>query len=426
MLDLEVSEELRDARDRDLLNALVFGVLRWRARLDYLIARFSKTPLSKLDPPILNVLRMALFQLLFLTRIPPSAAVNTAVDLAKSMSAPWVGAFVNAVLRKAAAGHAAVVFPDPSREPVEALAATWAFPEWLVKRWIDRYGVEPAAALCESINIIPPLTLRVNTLKTTRSAVMAALSPEAEKVEPTAAAPDGIRVRGLRKRLTELTGFQQGWFQVQDEAAQLVSLLLAPRPGETVLDACAGRGGKTGHLAQLMQNQGLLVATDTSGQRLAELMKEMRRLGVSIVSCQEAGLGSPITVAPAKGFDRVLLDAPCSGLGTLRRNPDIKWAAGRKDLRRYHDSQLKLLQQAAEQLRPGGVLVYAVCSPEPEETVDVVADFLAGNPGFEADRNASDPPGPIPGLVDSHGFLQTYPHLRYMDGFFAARIKFKA
>ena len=417
---------LRDARDRDLLNALVFGVLRWRGRLDYLIAQFSKTPLSKLDPPVLNVLRTALFQLVFLTRIPPSAAVHTAVDLAKSMSAPWVASFVNAVLRRAAAEHATVSFPDPQDEPVKALAAIWAFPEWLVKRWIDRYGLKPAEAICESINSIPPLTLRVNTLKATRSDVMAALSPDADRIEAASEAPDGIRVHGLRKRLTELAGFQQGWYQVQDEAAQLVSLLLAPRPGETVLDACAGRGGKTGHLAQLMGNQGVVAALDPSGPRLAELKQEMRRLGVSIISSQEASLGSPLAVAPPRGFDRVLLDAPCSGLGTLRRNPDIKWAAGKKDLPRCHDTQLKLLQQAAEHVKAGGVLVYAVCSPEPEETVNVLRAFLAGNSEFETDGNASDLPEPVRPLLDPQGFLQTYPHLRYMDGFFAARLRRKA
>ncbi|MGE5255364.1 MAG: 16S rRNA (cytosine(967)-C(5))-methyltransferase RsmB [Hyphomicrobiales bacterium] len=423
MEGLDETADLRDPRDRDLLNALVFGVLRWRGRLDYLIARFSKTPLSKLDSPILNVLRTALFQLVFMTRIPPSAAVHTAVNLAKTLSAPWVGAFVNAVLRKAAAEHATVGFPDPEDEPVKALAAVWSFPEWLVKRWIDRYGREQAAELCESINSIPSLTLRVNTLKATRSEVIAALLPEAEKVEAAAAAPDGIRVHGPRKRLKALAGFQQGWYQVQDEAAQLVSLLLAPCPGETVLDGCAGRGGKTGHMAQLMGNRGVLVALDPSSARLTELRQEMQRLGVSIVSSLEAGLDTPIAAAPRQGFDRVLLDAPCSGLGTLRRNPDIKWAAGRKDLRRYHDIQLRLLKQAAGHVKAGGVLVYAVCSPEPEETVDVIHAFVAKNPEFTSDGHAPDLPESVRPLMDPQGFLQTYPHLRYMDGFFAARLR---
>jgi 16S rRNA (cytosine967-C5)-methyltransferase len=426
MEGVEAVDGLRGGRDRDLLNAILFGVLRWRGRLDYFIARFSKTPLAKIDHPVLNILRVGLFQLLFLTRIPPSAAVHTPVDMAKSMVAPWVGAFVNAVLRKAAAESDSVRFPDPRQEPVAALAAAWAFPEWLVERWMGRYGAEAAALLCESINVIPPLTLRTNTLKARRTDLMAALAAEADGVEAASVAPEGIRVAGLRSRLTDLGSYQQGWFQVQDEAAQLVSLLLAPRPGETVLDACAGRGGKTGHLAQLMGNQGTLVALDRSGARLATLGEEMRRLGVSIVSCREANLADGLAAELPGSFDRVLVDAPCSGLGTLRRNPDIKWAAGRKDLGRYHQTQLTLLERAAERVRPGGALVYAVCSPEPEETVDVLRTFLAKNPRFQTERDIHDLPQAARPLFEPQGFLQTYPHLRYMDGFFAVRLRFKA
>jgi len=422
---MEASGGLRDGRDRDLLNAILFGVLRWRARLDYIIARFSKTPLDKIDLPILNILRAGVFQLIFLTRIPPSAAVNTSVEMAKSMGAPWVAAFVNAVLRRAAAEHGSVRFPDPRREPVRSMAATWAFPEWLTERWMGRFGADLTAELFESINAVPPLTLRANTLKTQRADLVAALQTEAKAVEACTLAPDGLRVEGLRTRMTALSSFRQGWFQVQDEAAQIVSLLLAPRPGEAVLDACAGRGGKTGHIAQLMGNQGTLVALDRSATRLAALREEMRRLGVSIVSCREADLsGGYAEVAPDR-FDRVLLDAPCSGLGTLRRNPDIKWAEGRKDLGRYHQTQLALLKRAAERVERGGVLVYAVCSSEPEETVEVLRTFLAENPRFQSDGDDREIPETVRPLLDAQGFLQTYPHLRYMDGFFAARLQLK-
>jgi 16S rRNA (cytosine967-C5)-methyltransferase len=425
MEGMEASGGLRDGRDRDLLNAILFGVLRWRGRLDYIIERFSKTPLAKIDLPILNILRVGVFQLVFLTRIPPSAAVHTSVEMAKSMGAPWIGAFVNAVLRRTAAEHGSVRYHDPQKEPVRSLAAAWAFPEWLTERWLGRFGAGLTAELFESINAIPPLSLRANTLKTRQADLMARLQAEAKAVEACTLAPDGIRVEGLRTRMTALSSFQQGWFQVQDEAAQLVSLLLAPRPGETVLDACAGRGGKTGHIAQLMSNQGTLVALDRSGARLAALKEEMRRLGVSIVSCREASLSDDCAAEAPARFDRVLLDAPCSGLGTLRRNPDIKWAADRKDLGRYHQTQFALLERAAERVAPGGLLVYAVCSPEPEETVDVVRMFLAKNPQFQTDRDVHDLPEPVRPLLDPQGFLQTYPHLRYMDGFFAARLRLK-
>jgi 16S rRNA (cytosine967-C5)-methyltransferase len=342
--------------------------------------------------------------------------------MAKAMSAPWVASFVNAVLRRAAAEHTAVTFPDAGSAPVQALAAECSFPEWLMERWIERYGSKTTAVLCDAINTIPPLTLRVNTLKTSRADLMAALGSAAEHVEAAVLAPEGIRVRGLRSRLTDLTVFQQGWFQVQDEAAQLVSLLLNPRPEEKVLDACAGRGGKTGYLAQLMQNRGELVAMDTSAGRLAQLEAELRRLGISNTSIRKTDREGTTVVDVRERFDRILVDAPCSGLGTLRRNPDIKWTAAKQGLQRHRNTQLRLLEQSSNYLKPRGVLVYAVCTPEPEETVEVVKAFLAAHPAFHVDRELQVPE-PIGPILDPAGFLQTYPHLRYMDGFFAARLR---
>jgi 16S rRNA (cytosine967-C5)-methyltransferase len=414
---------LPDRRDRDLFNALVFGVLRWRGRLDYILARFSKLPAAKIEPAVLNILRVGLFQLVHLTRVPPSAAVNTAVNLAKSLATPRTAAFVNAVLRRAAAEHSRVIFPDFTRAPVKALAAEASFPEWLLERWLNRYGPQDARALCESINLIPPLTLRANTLKASRADLMAALKGQADAVEATARAADGVRVRGLQKKLPELAAFQDGWFQVQDEAAQLVSVLLDPQPGEHVLDACAGRGGKTGHIAQLMRNRGTILAVDTSAVRLAQLREEMRRLGVGIAEAEEWDVAAGGAARHAGRFDRILLDAPCSGLGTLRRNPDIRWASSPKQLRPLAGMQLRLLEGAAAALKPRGVMVYAVCSPEPEETEAVVKAFLEKNRGFRVDREPRDLPAAVRTLTGPMGFLQTYPHLQDMDGFFAARLK---
>jgi 16S rRNA (cytosine967-C5)-methyltransferase len=424
--DLDAAGAIRDPRDRDLLNALVFGVLRWRGRLDFILARFSKTPLSKIDPPVLAVLRLALFQLLFLTRIPPSAAVHSAVDAAKAVAAPWVASFVNAVLRRAAADHSGVVFPDRKTRPIQALACAESCPEWLAERWLARYGLEPTAELCAGINRLPTLTLRANTLRASREDLISSMNSIAAEASPAGIAPDGVIVGGLKVALTGSEAFRQGWFQVQDEAAQLVTVLLDPRPGEAVLDACAGRGGKTGHIAQLMQNRGQLLALDRSGARLSQLREEMARLGVSSASIHEADLLQPGACPPAGPFDRVLLDAPCSGLGTLRRNPDIKWSARPKDLPRFQGIQARLLLQASAWLKPGGTLVYAVCSPEPEETVEVVQALLAANPCIRIERDAVNLPAALRPLIDSHGFLQTYPRLGYMDGFFAVRLKIKA
>jgi 16S rRNA (cytosine967-C5)-methyltransferase len=424
--ELDAAEAIQDPRDRDLLQALVFGVLRWQGRLDFILSRFSKTPLPKIEPLVLAILRLALFQILFLTRIPPSAAVHSAVETAKVIAGPWVAPFVNAVLRRAALEHSCVVYPDRRTQPVQALAAEESCPEWLVGRWVARYGVETATDLCASINRLPTLTLRANTLKASREDLVSSLSTIAAKVTSAKAVPDAVIVSGLRPALNEVDVFRKGWFQVQDEAAQLVTVLLNPLPGETVLDACAGRGGKTGHIAQLMKDQGKLVALDQSPARLSQLMNEMARLGISIVSICEADLLRPETFKPAEAFDRILLDAPCSGLGTMRRNPDIKWAAHKRDLRRFHGIQVRLLQQVSAWLKPQGTMVYAVCSPEPEETVEVVETFLSKNPRFQIDRDSEELPETIQRMVDSQGFLQTYPHMSYMDGFFAVRLKIKS
>jgi 16S rRNA (cytosine967-C5)-methyltransferase len=375
----------------------------------------------RIDPPVLNVLRVAVFQLAFMDRIPASAAVNTAVEITKSAAKPWAAAFVNAVLRKAATGHASVPFPNPETEPVRALATDGSLPLWLAERWVGRHGYPQAAELCAAVNTLPPLTVRANALKTDREALAGALRSQARAAEPTAFAPDGVRVEALQPRIPELASFRDGWFQVQDEAAQLVSLLLAPRPGEQVLDACAGRGGKTGHLAALMANRGEIIAIDNSRARLDQLETEMRRLGVGIVTAREADLADARAL-PDRVYERVLLDAPCSGLGTLRRNPDIKWSAEKRNLERYHRIQATLLAQAGRLTAVGGTLVYAVCSPEPEETTDVLRAFLAGHDGFAMDLDVSGLPEPARSLVTAEGFLHTGTQLRYMDAFFAVRL----
>jgi len=421
--ELDRAGTLRDRRDRDLLQALVFGTLRWQGRLDFILSHFSKIPLRKIEPPVLASLRLALFQIMFLTRVPPSAAVHSAVETAKAMAGTRAAPFVNAVLRRAAAEHSTVVFPDLQNLPAAAIAAQWSCPAWLVERWIERYGVEQTADLCAALNRLPPLTLRANTLKTSRADLAAALRSCALETAPAGTAPDALQINGLKVPLCDLDACRRGWFQVQDEASQLVSMMLDPQPGETVLDACAGRGGKTGHLAQLMQNRGRLLALDHSASRLSQLRDEMGRLGISMVAVCQADLMQTDARKIHGAFDRILLDAPCSGLGTLRRNPDIKWSAHQKDLNRYRDIQTRLLERVSAWLKPQGSLVYAVCSPEPEETLEVVEAFITRKPEFRIGGLAGGLPEVVRPLIDAHGFLQTYPHLSYMDGFFAVRLK---
>jgi 16S rRNA (cytosine967-C5)-methyltransferase len=405
---------MADRRDRALLNALVYGVLRWRARLDWIIAHFSKTPLVNIDPPILNILRLGLFQIMYLDRVPDSAAVNTSVEMAKSIAAIWTVRFVNGLLRNAIRHYKDVAYPDIEKNPASALSVNKSFPEWLIRRWLERFGTEETENLCDAMNAIAPLTLRVNTLKTKREALITEIRDDVEKAEITPYSPTGIFCINLKKPLSDMTTFQNGCFQVQDEAAQLAVYLLDPQPGEKILDACAGLGGKTVAIAQLMNDQGMIVASDKDARKLSRLDAEMTRLGVSIVKTSVQDLEK--TPSSDEQFDKVLLDAPCSGLGVMRRNPDIKWAASKKNIKRYAQKQQVLLENSAVFVKPGGCLTYIVCSTEPEETDAVIHDFLSRHHEFEI---KADCPAIVRPVVNELGYFRTFPHLHGTDGFFA-------
>jgi len=411
------------SRDKGLIYALVYGVLRWRGNLDWIIGHFSKTPLNQVDPGVVNILRIGLFQIKFLSRIPVSAAVNTSVEMTKFIAPPWVVGYVNATLRNAAKEYQTVPFPELSEDPVNAIASEKSFPKWLSKRWVNRLGIKETFALCDAINSIPPITIRTNSLKSTREKLMNSLMFEVEHIVKTHYSSNGISFSNPKKPISEIKAFEKGWFQVQDEAAQLVTLFLNPQPGETVLDACAGLGGKTGHIAQKMKNHGRLVAMDKDKRKLQRLEVEMNRLGVSTVSILPHDLNYPLRGNRVEMFDRILLDAPCSGLGVLRRNPDTKWSMSKKKLSRHKEKQTRFLKNLIHLVKPSGVLVYAVCSTEPEESRAVVKDFLNKHSEFAIEKDRTGLPAKANHLIDQDGFLRTFPHLHGMDGFFSACLK---
>jgi 16S rRNA (cytosine967-C5)-methyltransferase len=421
--DIPRHDRYLSRRDRALFTALVFGVLRWRNRLDHIIHHFSNIPVQKIEPGVLNILRLGLFQIIYLDRIPASAAVNTSVEMTKQIGAFRAAGFVNALLRKSAADYGGVCFPAFENDPIAFLSTDQSMPGWLAKRWLNRFDKESLMILCNTINSVPPITVRTNTLKTAREKLILSLENEVERIEPATTAPDGIRLFNPKRSIFDLTAFNSGWFQVQDEAAQLVSLLLNPQPGESVLDACAGLGGKTAHLAQLMQNKGNLLAVDKDENRLRQLDSEMQRLGVSIVrtACRDLNLSPG---AKLQGdFDRVLLDAPCSGLGVMRRNPDIKWNSSEADLKRHARVQKRFLENLARRVKLNGILVYAVCSIEPEENEAVIAAFLKKHAEFVIDKNPGRLPETLHSLVEPATGLKTLPLLNHMDGFYFVRLK---
>jgi 16S rRNA (cytosine967-C5)-methyltransferase len=404
---------------------MVYGVLRWRGRLDHVIAHFSDSPISRIQPSVLNILRLGLFQIIFLDRIPVSAAVNTAVELTKKTQRSRAAGFVNALLRKAAVHYSEVPFATFQQDPLAYLTTAQSIPKWLAKRWLKRLPAEIIIILSKSINTIPPITLRTHTLKTNRERLGRSLENQVDHLALTPFAPDGICIRNPKKSIQDLAAFKKGWFQVQDEAAQLVSLLLDPQPGECVLDACAGLGGKTAHMAQLMQNQGLITALDNNPEKLRLLNAEMQRLSVSIVKTVSEDLDRYPVESPSDRYDRILVDAPCSGLGVMRRNPDIKWNSSAAALVRRSETQKRILINLAARVKPNGILVYAVCSMEPEENEAVIQDFLKNQPDFVIDNDLGKLPAAFRASINPDTGFTTLAFIEHMDGFFLARLKRK-
>ncbi len=416
--DLKIS-----SRDRNFLNALIFGVLRWRGNLDWIITRYSKTPLAKINPAVLNILRLGMYQIFFLDRVPDSAAVNTSVEMAKHAAPPWVVKYVNAVLRNAIRNRESLPFPSIVKNPLEAISIKQSFPQWLIKRWIKRFGVDACEKLCDAMNVIPPITVRCNTIKTQRNELLEMLVSEAESVSLSTVSPDGLCFVRPKQSIHEFSVFKKGLFQVQDEAAQLITFLLAPESDEMVLDACAGLGGKTGHIAQQMRNSGQIIAVDQDQKKLTQLNDAMQRLGVSNVTTCMHDFKTPMQEFQNTGFDRILLDAPCSGLGVIRRNPDTKWSVSLQNLQQYAKKQLWLLENVSTLLKTGGTLVYVVCSFEPEENEVVIRNFLKTHEDFVIQTDFKNLPFDMNQFSDSEGFFRTFPHIHDMDGFFAVCFK---
>ena len=413
---------VRDDRDRALAAEIASGVQRWRAALDHLIAEFSKRPISRLDPEVVEILRLSAYQLLHLTRVPASAVVDDAVDLAGRAGKRSASGFVNAVLRTISRRRDSLPLPQRPTDlsdraaVLDYLSITLSHPRWLAARWLDRLGFEAAEAWEQFNNTAGALTLRANRLRMTPQELRARLEADAVKVCPTSFAPDGLVVEeGYPLRGT---GLDQGWFVVQDEASQLVPLLAGENAAGTVLDTCASPGGKSTALAAAMGGRGLLVACDVRARRVDLLRRTVAAAGASNVRIVQADLLKPLPFRSA--FDCVLVDAPCSGLGTLRRDPDIRWRRREADLVPLAAAELTMLQHAADRVAPGGRLIYATCSSEPEENESVADAFLATTPAFAPVSARGTHPLLADALIDTRGHLRTEPQRHGLEAFFGA------
>ena len=421
-LDAAFQQETHlDPRDRGLATELVYGTLRRRGRLDFALARLCSKPLAKVEPRVLNLLRLGAYQILFLDKVPAPAAVHETVELARREQLERATGFINGILRNLIRQREEIPWPDAT-EPVVYLEKLAAFPHWLARSWTQRFGGEAAVALADALLQPAPFTVRVNTLKISRENFLDQLKSRGMDGTPTLFAPEGVVIS--HRGGAALPGDSEGWYQVQDEASMLIAHLLAPKPGEKILDACAAPGGKTTHLCALGGNELEVLALDLHPQRARLVTSGAARLGCRGITARAWDLTQPPPFLASASFDAILVDAPCSGLGVLRRNPEIRWRRTAADIAHMAEQQQAILANTAALVKPGGRLLYSVCTLTEEETDGVVQAFLAAHSDFVAEDLRESVPLAWRELFGEDGRLRTW--LRSdagMDAFFAVALR---
>jgi 16S rRNA (cytosine967-C5)-methyltransferase len=417
--------------DRNFVTELVYGVTRRRRTLDAIIQSLAK---SKGDRPprlIHLILRLGLYQLRYLNQVPDSAAVNTSVELAKRNRLSGLSGFVNGVLRAYARQQdTALALPS---DPISRLGILHSYPDWIIETWVNQLAPSAPApspddplpwkhdveALCDWFNQPPSIDLRINPLRSSVEHVREAFADASIATEPIVGAPQGLRLAQHYGAIQTLPGYAEGWWTVQDGSAQLVGHLLNPHPGETVIDVCAAPGGKTTHLAELMGDRGMVWACDRNEKRLKRLQDNITRLQLTCIHLLTHDMRSPHADLPPA--DRVLVDAPCSGLGTLHRHADARWRQSPDRIAELTELQRDLLQQSSRYVKPDGTLVYATCTLNPQENEAIIQDFLQQNPQWAIAPVSLD--SPLHRFQTPEGWLTVWPHHHYLDGFFMARLK---
>ncbi|RZM77181.1 16S rRNA (cytosine(967)-C(5))-methyltransferase [Leptolyngbya iicbica] len=407
------------AVDRAFATELVYGTVRRQRTLDALIDQLGKKPAHQQLPELRVILHLGFYQLRFLTQVPESAAVNTSVELTKALGKGKLSGVVNGILRQYIRRRQTGV--DPLTLPsdrVTALGIQHSFPDWMVELWLEQLGETDAIALCDWFNQPPAIDLRVNVLQQSREAVQQSLAAAGITVTALPHLSQALRLPPSAGAIQALPGYAEGHWTVQDASAQLVSTLVAPQPGNLVVDACAAPGGKTTHLAELMGDQGLIWACDRTPSRLKKISQNVRRLQLNCIqTCQ--GDSTEITKFEGEG-DRVLVDAPCSGLGTLHRHADARWRQTPASVQELAALQLRLLNRAATWVKPTGTLVYATCTLHPMENEAVIEQFLSTHPDWQILPPQTGEP--TAAFATPEGWVKVWPHQANMDGFFMVRL----
>ncbi len=406
--------------DRRLVTELVYGSVRRMRAIDFIIDKLATKKSSQQPPELRTILHLGLYQLQYLNNIPPSAAVNTTVQLAKENGFSGLSSFVNGLLRQYIRLTETDLNPltvTNYKSTVERLGILHSFPDWIVEMWLEQLGETETEQLCQWFNQSPTIDLRINPLKSTIAEIETAFKSQNISVSRIPHLPQALRLNGSSGAIQNLPGYSEGWWTIQDSSAQLVTHLLDPQPGETIIDVCAAPGGKTTHIAELIQDTGTIYACDKTANRLKRLKENADRLqmkSIQIHTGDSRQFPEFINLA-----DRVLLDAPCSGLGTLHRRADARWHHTPENIQAQSQLQSELLANAATFVKSGGVLVYATCTIHPLENEQVVRSFLANNPHWQIEPPTID----LPVQSSPEGWVKVWPHRHQMDGFFMVRLK---
>ncbi|WP_272949056.1 16S rRNA (cytosine(967)-C(5))-methyltransferase RsmB [Paenibacillus contaminans] len=407
--------------DAGLATELVYGTIQRLNTIDHFLARFVAKGIHKLEPWVRSLLRLSFYQIYYLQRIPAHAAVNEAVNIAKKKGHQGISGMVNGVLRNVLRQKDALVIGEDGHA-VRQISLLHSHPEWLVARWVRQYGEETTARMCEANNEAPHASARVNRMKRTREDMLGALAASGLDAAPSKLAPAGIVVKG-GGNLALTPWYAEGEISVQDESSMLVAEAVSPRPGMRVLDCCSAPGGKTAHMAEKMGDNGTIVACDLHPHKEQLIRDQADRLGLSAIRTIVGDAEKLDAAFEAESFDCILLDAPCSGLGVIRRKPDLKWAKAETDIEDICGVQHAILESVHKLLKPGGILVYSTCTVERSENEGMIERFTREHPEF---RLEPFPEGALPPELEAEGrrgMLQLLPHHFHSDGFFIARLR---
>lgn len=420
--NIAVKQELDEGSlgrlDKALITEIVNGTLRNLTRIDWIKSQFVKK--SNIEPWIEDILRCGIYQIIFLDRVPDSAVCNESAELARSHGHEGTVKFVNGVLRNVSRNKDKLEYPDKDKEYIKYLSVFYSHPEWMIRKWVKDYGSEFTQELLQANNEVPPFTIRCNSLKISKQELMTILTEENIECYDGSLNPEAISIRGTSS-IEGKASFQKGYYQVQDESSMLVARITDPKPGEMILDMCSAPGGKTTHMAELMGNKGEIVARDIHQHKLRLVEESCSRLGVNIVKT-ELYNATNLDGSSLEKFDRVLLDAPCSGLGVIRRKPDLRWKKEQDNFKELSKLQKEMLERASQYVKQGGTLIYSTCTINKTENITVVKDFLANHPEFHLESLSGLIPESLMSEKAREGYLELFPNTHGTDGFFIARI----